>query len=143
MISTLMTENSKKAILVSAKMLERVMCIQYLIAFLGAVIQNGSALNHMSILFDSDSKVNAIHPAFAEKLGFVVQTTNIGGQKMDSTTLETYRMMVAVFSVINQANRVKFFEEIFLVANVSPDVIFGMHFLTLSGVDVNFSKRDL
>ena len=35
------------------------------------------------------------------------------------------------------------FEETFLVANVSPDMVFGMLFLTLSGADVNFLKRKL
>ena len=72
-----------------------------------------------------------------------MQTTNIGAQKIDGTTLETYKMMVAAFSVTNQANRVRFFEETFLVANVSPDVVFEMPFLTLSGADVNFPKKEL
>ena len=97
----------------------------------------------MSALLDSGSEVNAIHPTFAEKLGLVVQTTNIGAQKIDGTTLETYGMVVAAFSVTDQADRVRFFEETFLVANVSPDVVLGMPFLTLSGADVDFPKREL
>ena len=52
-------------------------------------------------------------------------------------------MMVAAFSVIDQASRVRFFEETFLVANVSPDIDFGMPFFTLSGADVNFLKKEL
>ena len=46
-------------------------------------------------------------------------------------------MMIAAFSVTNKANRVRFFEKIFLVANVSLEVVFGMFFLTLSGADVD------
>ena len=97
----------------------------------------------MSALLDLGSEVNAKHPAFAEKLGFVVRATNVGAQKIDGTTFETYGMVVTAFSMTNQADRVRFLEETFLVANVSPDVILGMPFLTLSGVDVNFLKKKL
>ena len=97
----------------------------------------------VSALLDLGSEVNAMHPAFAERLGLVMQTTNVGAQKIDGTTLETYGIVVAVFSVTDQANRVKFFEETFLVANVSPDVVLRMPFLILSGADVDFPKREL
>ena len=109
----------------------------------GGITQDGSAMDLLSALLDSGNEVNAMHPAFAERLGLVVQTTNVGAQKIDGTTLETYRMMVVAFSVIDQADRVRFFEETFLVANVSPDVVLGMPFLTLSGADVDFPKREL
>ena len=46
-------------------------------------------------------------------------------------------------SVVDKANRVRFFKETFLVANVSPKVVFGIPFLTLSGVNVDFSGREL
>ena len=72
-----------------------------------------------------------------------MRTTNVGTQKIDGTTLETYGMVVAAFSMTDQANRVRFFEETFLVANVSPDVVLGIPFLTLSGADVDFPKREL
>ena len=52
-------------------------------------------------------------------------------------------MVLAVFSVVNKVNRVKFFEKTFLEANVSPEVVLGMPFLTLSGADVDFSSREL
>ena len=52
-------------------------------------------------------------------------------------------MVVAAFSVTNQADKVRFFEKIFLVANVGPDVVLRMPFLTLSGANVDFLKREL
>ena len=48
-------------------------------------------------------------------------------------------MVVAAFLMVDKVNRVKFFEETFLIANVSPEVVFEMPFLTLSGTDVDFS----
>ena len=72
-----------------------------------------------------------------------MQATNVGAQKIDGTTLETYGMVVAAFSVIDQADRVRFFKETFLIANVSPDVVFEILFLTLGGADINFPKKEL
>ena len=66
---------------------------------------------------------------------------DVGAQKIDGITLDTYGMVVAAFSVIDKANRVRFFEETFLVANVSPEVVLGMPFLTLSSADVDFLGR--
>ena len=97
----------------------------------------------VSALLDSSNKVNAVHPVFAKELGFPIRPTDVGAQKIDGTMLETYEMVVAIFSVEDKANQVKFFEETFLVANVSPEVVLGMSFLTLSGANVDFSGREL
>ena len=96
-----MTEDSEEAVLVSAKALEQVTYIQYLIAFLGDVTQDGSALDPVSAPLDSGSEVNTIHPAFAERLGFVVWTTNVSAQKIYGTIFETYGMVVRAFLVTN------------------------------------------
>ena len=71
------TEDSGEAILVSAKKLEWVTCIQYLIVFQDGVTQDGSALNPMSALFDSGNEVNAIYPTYAEKVDLVMRSTNV------------------------------------------------------------------
>ena len=139
----LVTEDSEEAILISAKELEWVTYIQYPIIFLGNITHDSSILDLILAFLDLGSKVNAMHPAFVEKLGLVVQTTNVGVQKIDGTTLETYGMVVAAFSVIDQADKIKFFEEIFLVINVSPNMVLEMYFFILSGADVNFLKREL
>ena len=54
-----------------------------------------------------------MHPAFAKKLGLVVEITNVSVQKINDTTFEIYRMVLAVLSVTDKANKVKFFEETF------------------------------
>ena len=95
------------------------------------------------ILLDSESQVNVIYPTFAEKLGLVVQFTNVGAQKIDGTTFETYGMVITSFSMTDQANKIRFFEETFLVANISTDMVLEISFLTLSDTDVNFLKREL
>ena len=68
---------------------------------------------------------------------------DVGAQKIDGTTLDIYGMVVAAFSVTDKANRERFFEETFLMAGVSPEMVLGMAFLTLSGADVDFLGREL
>ena len=125
-ISTSMTGARKKA-------LECVLYIHYPVQF------KDTSEAQVQALIDSESKLNAIHRKFAKQLGLPIWPTNVGAHKIDSTTLDTYGMVVAAFSVIDKINQVRFFEETFLVANVSPKVVLRMPFLTLSGADVDFS----
>ena len=117
--------------------LERVSCIYYPVQFK----DTDKAL--VQTLIDSGSKVNAIHPSFAKQLGLPIRSTDVGAQKIDGTMLDTHGIVVAAFSVVDKANRVRFFEETFLVTNVSPKVVLGMPFLTLSGANVDFLGREL
>ena len=94
-------------------------------------------------MIDSGSEVNAIHLSFAKQLGLPIRPTDVEAQKIDGTMLDTHGIVVAAFSVVNKANQVRFFEETFLVANVSPKVVLGIPFLTLSGANVDFSGQEL
>ena len=69
--------------------------------------------------------------------------TNVSTQKIDSTTLETYEIVIVVFSVIYQVNQVRFFEKTFLMANIDPNVILEILFLTLSDADIDFLQKKL
>ena len=116
--------------------LARVPCIQYPIIFRKKSVS-------MLVLLNSGSEVNAIHPTLAQKLKLPIRPTDVGAQKIDGTMLDTFEIVVTAFSVTNKANRVRFFKETFLMANVSLEVILGMLFLTLSGANVNFLGRKL
>ncbi len=113
--------------------LERVPCIQYLVTF----------KDKTEALLNSGSKVNAMSQAFAQQLGHKIRKTNDGAQKIDGTTLETYGIVVSTFSVLDKDRRERFFEESFLLANVSPDIVLEIPFLTISNADVDFQARDL
>ncbi len=52
-------------------------------------------------------------------------------------------MVVSTFSVSDKDGRERFFEESFLLADVSPDIVLGMIFLTISNADVDFQAWDL
>ena len=117
--------------------LDRVPCIHYLMQFpksKGATIQ---------ALIDLGSEVNIMTPAYAKQLGLQVQKTDIRAQKIDNLLLRTFRMVIAGFQVEDKLDRAHFFQESFLVANISMKVVLGMPFLTFSNVDIQFAKKEL
>ncbi len=52
-------------------------------------------------------------------------------------------MVVFPFSILNKDDKERFLEESFLLADVKPDIVLGMLFLTMSNTDVDFQARDL
>ena len=52
-------------------------------------------------------------------------------------------MVVVAFLVTDKANHVIFFKETFLMANVSPKVVFGMFFLILNDANIDFLDWEL
>ncbi len=73
----------------------------------------------------------------------MILKTNIEVQKIDGTTLETYRIVVSTFSILYKDGRERLFEKSFLLADVKPDVVLGMPFLIMSNADIGFQARDL
>lgn len=94
----------------------------------------------MLTLFNSKSEVNIIYQIFAQKLGLIIRAIDIGDQKIDSTMLNTYKMVIAAFLVTDKPNQRKFFEKTFLMANISPNIIFRMFFFILNNANANFFK---
>ncbi len=113
--------------------LERVPCIWYLVTF----------KDQTEVLLDSGSDVNAMSQAFAQQLSLKIRKSNVGAQKIDGTTLETYEIVVSTFSVSDKDGKERFFEESFLLADVKPDIVLGMPFLIMSNADVKFQTRNL
>ena len=82
-------------------------------------------------------------PAYAFQLGLRIWKTNVGAQKIDGTTLETYGIVISTFFLLDKDGRERFFEESFLLADVKPDTVLEIPFLTMSNADVDFQARNL
>ena len=119
-----MTEASQEDVV-----LDRVPCICYPIRFKKNELQ-------VQALLDSGSKVNAMTPRYVSKLGLKVRPTDVGAQKIDGSTLETFGMVLASFQVEDKLGRPQFFQETFLLADLSMKVVLGMPFLTLSNANI-------
>ncbi len=47
-------------------------------------------------------------------------------------------MVVFTFFILNEDNKKRFFEKGFILANVKPDVVLRIAFLTISNTDIDF-----
>ena len=47
-------------------------------------------------------------------------------------------MVISTFFISDKDSRERFFEKSFLLANVKPEIVLGMPFLTMSNADVDF-----
>ncbi len=77
-------------------------------------------------------------PAYATKLGLTTQKTSVKAQKIHGLPLETYGMASARFSIQDSLGRVWFFEETFLLADISMEVVLEIPFLFLSNANIKF-----
>ena len=110
--------------------LKRVPYIYYPVQF------EGTNETQIQALIDSGSEVNAMTQAYTSRLGLWACHTNVGAQKIDGSTLQTFGMVLANFRMEDKLGRTRFFQETFLLANISAEVVLGMLFLTLSNADV-------
>ena len=121
--------------------LERVPCIWYLVQFCR---KNDNDKNKdVSALIDSGNEINAMYPAYTMKLGLCARKIDVGVQKIDRSHLDTFGIVIADCSVRDKLRRVRFFQEIFLFANIGLKVVLGMLFPTLSKTDIRFAEREL
>ena len=81
--------------------------------------------------------------AFASQLGLKIRKTNIGIQKIDNTTLKTYEIAVSTFFMLDKDSKKRFFEKNFLLADVNPDVVLKILFLTINNADISFQAWNL
>ena len=64
-------------------------------------------------------------------------------QKIDNTTLKTYRIIVFTFFILDKDGKKRFFENSFLLTEVKSDIVLGISFLIISNIDIDFQARDL
>lgn len=84
--------------------------------------------------------MNTISSTFAKKLGFWIQRTEVGAQKIDSSSLKIFEIVIAFFSIDNRASKPQFFKEILLIANINIDIALEILILILSNAKINFFK---
>lgn len=68
--------------------LQRILCMHYPSYFNRFLIET---------LIDLDSKINVIQWSFAKKLGLCICKTDVGAQKIDSSGLKNFGMIITLF----------------------------------------------
>ena len=82
-------------------------------------------------------------PVYASKLGLRVRHTDVKASKIDGSTLQTFGMVLANFQVEDTLGRTRFFQETFLLTDISTEVVLNMPFLTFSNADVQYVENEL
>lgn len=112
------------------EILQFIPCIYYPVLFRQKLVQ---------VLINSGSEINVMSPVYIEKLGLWVRKTNISAQKINSITLIIHGMVVTNFSLKDKYGRDRFFEDIFLVANTSIEIVLDMPFFSLFNANIRFA----
>ena len=120
-----MTETNKK----DEVILEQVLCVYHLLHFWINTVD-------IRVLIDSNSEINIIIPAYVSKLSLQAWSTNVGAQKSDDSTLQTFGMVLASFQVEYKLERARFFQETVLLADIGMKMVLGILFLILSNANV-------
>lgn len=78
--------------------------------------------------------------AFVAKLSLNTQKNSVTALKIDNSSIETYRMALARFLIEDSLGSIWFFEETFLLVNISMKMVLGMFFPSLNNVAVKFAE---
>ena len=99
--------------------------------------------HQVKALLNSNNEVNTINLNYIWNLGLKIPRINVEAQKIDGSVLETFGIVIADFQIENKANKLRFFQEIFLVTNTKFEVILKMPFMKISNADILFSENTL
>ena len=81
--------------------------------------------------------------AYAKQLGLQVRKIDIGAQKIYGSSLKTFGMVITDFQVENKLDKIRFFQESFLLAEISMEVVLGMPFLIFNNANIQFTEKEL
>lgn len=65
-----------------------------------------------------------MHLIFTKNLSFIVRLLNVIANKIDGIILKIYKIVIIAFLVFNQTKKMKFFKNLFLMANISLNIVF-------------------
>ena len=81
--------------------------------------------------------------AFTRQLGLKTQKSSIGAQKINSTTLKTYEMIVFIFFILDKDNRERFFKKSFILTDIKLDIVLRIFFLIINNTNIDFQAQNL
>lgn len=71
------------------------------------------------------------------------QKINIGSYKSDKSILNTFEIIITSFQILNKLKKVRYFQKIFLVANINIKIVFEIFFFIFSNININFTQKKL
>lgn len=83
--------------------------------------------------------MNTMNLAFAAKLNISTLPISISAKKINRFTFKTFDMVIARFLIQDKSNKIRFFEEIFLLADTILNIVLRMLFLAFSNADIELN----
>lgn len=90
---------------------------------------------------DSGSKANLISQAYATQFPLKIIDTSWGLATINKQQISTQDMVIAGFEITDSADHTRWFEETFLIADISQQVVLGTPFLKLGDPNMSWSVR--
>lgn len=79
----------------------------------------------------------------SKKLGVYIHKIDVYTQIIDGGSPETYKILIVLFWIYDKNWKCFFFKKTFLLADISMDITFGIHFITLNDIKVNLNNQEL
>lgn len=84
-----------------------------------------------------------MQPSFTKKPRLRICKIDMNTKKINGSRRETFGIVIALFQLDDKDRKSFFFKKTFLLVNISMIVAFGMPFLILSNVKINFNNQEL
>ena len=97
----------------------------------------------IKLLLNNNIKVNIMNLGYLINLGLKIYKIKVKAQKIDSSILETFGIVIVDFQVKNKAKKPRFFQETSLIANTKFKIILKMLFLNINNANISFIKKTL
>lgn len=68
--------------------------------------------------------------AYTKHLELQIRETNVDISKIDDLSLKTFEIVIASFQIIDKLNKARFFQNTFILAESSMEMVLRMFFLT-------------
>ena len=92
-------------------------------------------------MINLSSKINIIYSIYIIKLGLYNKKINISKQKIDEFYLNSFEMVIVDCLVQNKLKKIRFLLEIFMLANISLELVLGIYFFTFNKVNIWFIEQ--
>lgn len=91
-------------------------------------------------MFNYSNEINLMTPVYTVKLQLNPWKIYIRVEKIDDYILKTYGMVSTIFSLQDSWGRLWFFMKIFLLINISIEIVLEMSFLYLNNANNMFAE---
>lgn len=92
-------------------------------------------------LINSSTKVITLYMSFSKKLSVYISETNMNSQKLYSSRLETYEIIIILFQLNIKDEKFYCFEKTILLIDISIKVLFKIFFTSFHDIIVKFNGR--